>query len=66
MLLFSLGVVISVELSLACNIHIGDNERGKCISDVSTVYVKVIFIFSTNGWSNPEVFILKLSAFKGG
>ena len=43
MLLFSLGVDVSVGLSVACNIHIGENERGRCVSDVSTVYALVFF-----------------------
>ena len=44
MLLFSLGVVVSVELSVACNIHIGENGMG------------LVFLnFPANGWSNLEV-----------
>ena len=48
MLLFGLSVVVSVALSVACNIHIGGKERGRCVSDVSTVLALV--------FSNPEFF----------
>ena len=43
MLSFSLGIVVSVALSVACNIHIGEKERGSCVSDVSTVHALVFF-----------------------
>ena len=43
MLLFNLGVVVSIELSVACNIHIGENERGD--SDVSTVHALFFSMF---------------------
>ena len=49
MLLFSLGVVVSIELSVACNIHIGENKRVRCVSDVSTVHALVYFNFPANG-----------------
>ena len=50
MLFFSLGVVVSVELSVACNMHIGENEmRGRCVSDVSSVHPNFFSIFSANG-----------------
>ena len=53
MLLFSLDVAVSVALSLACNIHIGEKERDWYVSDVSTVHALVSFNFF---WSNPKVF----------
>ena len=53
-LLFSLGVVVSVELSVACNIHIRENERGRCFSDVNTVYTIFFFNFPANDWLNPK------------
>ena len=48
MLFLSLGVIVSVELSVACNIHIGENERGRCVSDVSTVHALFFFNFPAN------------------
>ena len=45
MLSFSLGVVVSDKLSVACNIFIGENERGRCGSDVSTVHALAFFQF---------------------
>ena len=44
MLLFSLDVAVSVELSLACNIHIGDNE-GAGAFQMSALYM-LFFQFS--------------------
>ena len=43
MLLFSLDVVVSIELSVACNIHIALErmKRGRRFSDVSTVHALV-------------------------
>ena len=43
MLLFILGIIVSVTLSVASNIHFGEKERGWCISDVSTVHALVFF-----------------------
>ena len=58
MLLFSLSVVVSVELSVACNIHIRESEMGqerfRCLQ--STCY-SFFFNFPANGWSNPEVYL---------
>ena len=42
MLLFNFGVDVSVELTVAWNIHIGEKERGRCVSDVSTVNALVL------------------------
>ena len=56
MFLFSFHVVVSVALSVACNFHIGEKKRSRCVSDVSTVYALVFYNFPANGWSNPEVF----------
>ena len=48
---YILGVIVSVVLSLASNIHFGEKERGWCVSDVSTVRVHalVFFNFRANG-----------------
>ena len=57
--LFSLGVVVVlVALSLAFYIYIviGENERGRCVSVVSTVIALISFNLQAYGWSNPEVF----------
>ena len=55
MLLSSFGVVVLVELSVARNIQIGEKERGRCVSDVSTLDA-LVFRSPANGWSNPKVF----------
>ena len=52
MLLFSLSAIVSVELSLACNIQIGENERGRCLSDFSTIYALLFSIFQ-GLWRTP-------------
>ena len=31
MITFRLGIVVSVKLSVACNIYIGEKERGRCV-----------------------------------
>ena len=51
-LLSSNGVAVLVELSVPCNIHIGKNERGRFVSDVSPVHALVLFQFSENSWLN--------------
>ena len=62
-IVYILGVIVSVALSLASNIHFGEKERGWCVSDVSTVHTLVFFSnFRANDWSNPEIFSLKPSA----
>ena len=43
MLLSSLGVVVSVALSIACNFYIGKKERGRCVSVDRTVHAIVSF-----------------------
>ena len=45
MLFLSLGFIVLVELSVACNIHIGKNESGRCVSNVITIYALVFSIF---------------------
>ena len=45
MLHFSLSAIVLVELSLACNIQIGENERGRCLSDFSTIHALLFSIF---------------------
>ena len=50
MLFLSLGVIVSVELSVACNTHIGENERGRCVSDISNVNA-LVFFFKFSGES---------------
>ena len=52
------GVVFSVDLSVACNIYIaGENERGRCVSNVSTVHALGFFFnYPAGCWSNPEGF----------
>ena len=50
MLLFSLSAIVSVELSLACNIQIEENERG-------TFQILAPFNFPANALSNPEVIL---------
>ena len=45
MLLFSLSAIVSVELSLACNIQIEENERGRYLSDFSTIHALLFSIF---------------------
>ena len=44
-IVYILGVIVSVALSLASNIHFGEKERGWCVSDVSTVHT---LVFSSN------------------
>ena len=64
MLIFSLSAIVSVELSLACNIQIGENERGRCLSDFSTIYALLFSIFQGCGeillrstlWSGASAF----------
>ena len=65
-IIYILGVIVSVELSVASNIHFGEKERGWCVSEVSTAHALVFFFnFRANGWSNPEIFSLKPSAPQG-
>ena len=45
MLLFSLSAIVSVESSLACNIQIEENERGRYLSDFSTIHALLFSIF---------------------
>ena len=44
-IVYILGVIVSVALSLASNIHFGEKERGWCVSDVRTVHALVFFQF---------------------
>ena len=48
-IVYILGVIVSVALSLASNIHFGEKERGWCVSDVSTVHVHALVFFSILG-----------------
>ena len=66
-IVYILGVIVSVALSLASNIHFGEKERGWCVSDVSTVRVHALVFsnFRVNGWLNPEIFSLKPSVPQG-
>ena len=45
MLIFSLSAIVSVELSLACNIQIEEYERGRYLSDFSTIHALLFSIF---------------------
>ena len=64
MLLFSLSAIVSVELSLACIIQIGENKSGRCLSDFSTIYALLFSIFQGCGelllrstlWSGASAF----------
>ena len=66
-IIYILGVIVSVALSVASNIHFGEKERGWCVSDVSTVRVHALVFsnFRVNGWLNPEIFSLKPSVPQG-
>ena len=57
MLLLSPNIVVSVELSVACNIQIGENEKGRCVSDFSTIHALLFFNFPANGLSNSASFL---------
>ena len=66
MLLFSLGVVVSVELSVVCDIHIGKDERSMCISDGRTEQALVFFqCFGEWLVEYGRIFSLKLSTTQG-
>ena len=65
MFLFIIGVVVSVELDVTYNIHIGDNERGGCVSDVSTVNTLVFSIFRRTVGRLRKFFSLNPSAPQG-
>ena len=56
MLLFSPNIVVSVELSVACNIQIGENEKGRCVSDFSTIHALLFLIFRRMVCRIPQVF----------
>ena len=62
MLLFSPNIVVSVELSVACNIQIGENEKGRCVSDFSTIHALLFLIFRRMVCRIRKFFSLKLSA----
>ena len=55
MLLFSLGVVVSVELSVACNIHIVENEVAVGLRCFHSTRSSFIFNFPANGQLNLEI-----------
>ena len=54
MLFLSLGVIVSVELSVACNIHIG--EKGYVRFRYQHHTCASFFNFPLNSWSNPDVY----------
>ena len=45
MLLSTHGIVVSIELSVEFKLHIRENERGRRVSDFSTVHAILFFQF---------------------